>query len=540
MHTQFRLPLVLLLVGGAAGCLQQPTSGPPVIQTGPATRPAAPAEPQIKIPETNAAELPAETEVWTVVYMPDTDQQLQKVGYSRIAGRLYKEGDQQYAHQHGRSEITMLREGSTLTQQIDLQTWEDAGGRIVRFESRIGAGGPGDIVSSGRAGQGGMIVTTSTQGKAVKKFVAWPDQCGGFFAVENSLERNPLKAGESRTVPGLIPAFNLPGETILTALEEEEVDIRGLKQRLLKIKSEIKIPGVPEPIISYCWTNVRGETIKRFEPSFKQEDYRTTKEIALRKDDIGKIDLLEGTIVKLKGTLPETREKPLVHAEYIARMKDERLDGQFTTDEFQQVEKIDENSLRLKITQLDPTSKVDEKLRGEMPTAEELAPNSLIQSDDPAVIALAKSIVPEGIDDPIPVAILLEKGVRRHINKRNYGQAFATAAEVVRSHEGDCTEHAVLLAAVCRARKIPARVVLGLVYYPKQSGFAYHMWNEIWTGDRWLPLDATVAQGTVGADHIKLRHSSLHGETAYAVMLPLLQVVNRLELEVVSSSAAGR
>lgn len=526
---------LLIAAGFLVGCEQQPASFSPVGQTGPDVQSPAkiPAEPQI--PQVNAAELPAETEVWTVVYMPDKNEQLQKVGYSRIAGRLYKEGDNQYGHQHGRSEITMVREGSTLTQQIDLQSWDDSFGRIVRFESRIGTGGPGDIVSSGRVGQGGMIVTTSTQGKAIKKFVAWPERCGGFFAVENSLERNPLKAGETRTVPGLIPAFNLPGETTLTALEEEEVDIRGLTQRLLKIKNEIKIPGVPEPIISYCWTNARGETIKRFEPSFKQEDYRTTKEIALRKDDIGKIDLLEGTIVKLKGTLPDTREMPLAHAEYYARLKDDKLEGQFRTDEFQQVEKIDDHSLRLKITQVDPTKKVDEKLRGEQPTPEESAPNSLIQSDDPAVVELAKSIVPDSIDDPTIIALALETGVRRHITNSNYSRAFDTAAEVVRTKEGDCTECAVLLAAVCRAKKIPSRVVLGLVYYQKQSGFAYHMWNEVWTGDRWLPLDATVAQGTVGADHIKLRHSSLHGETAYAVMMSLLQVVNRLELEVVQT-----
>jgi hypothetical protein len=383
-----------------------------------------------------------------------------------------------------------------------------------------------------------MIVTTTTQGKEIKKFVAWPDPCGGFFAVENSLERNPLKAGETRVVPGLIPAFNVPGETTLTAEGEEEVDIRGLMQRLLKIKCVIKVPGASEPITSFCWTNSRGETIKRYEPSFKQEDYRTTKEIALRTDDIGKIDLLEGTIVKLKGTLPEARL--LEHAEYIARVKDDKLEAQFANDEFQQVEKIDDKSIRLKITQVDPTSKVDEKLRGPKPTVEESAPNSLIQSDDPAVVELAKSIIPDEIDDPVAIALALEKGVRRHITKRNYGVAFDTAAQVVRSQEGDCTEHAVLLAAVCRAKKIPARVVLGLVYYPKQSGFAYHMWNEVWTGDRWLPLDATIAQGAVGADHIKLRHGSLQGETAYAVMLPLLQVVNRLELEVVSSSAAGR
>ena len=67
--------------------------------------------------------------------------------------------------------------------------------------------------------------------------------------------------------------------------------------------------------------------------------------------------------------------------------------------------------------------------------------------------------------------------------------------EVARSLEGDCTEHAVLLAALCRARKIPARVAFGLVYYPPQKGFAYHMWNEVWIADRWIPLDATLGHG---------------------------------------------
>ena len=92
---------------------------------------------------------------------------------------------------------------------------------------------------------------------------------------------------------------------------------------------------------------------------------------------------------------------------------------------------------------------------------------------------------------------------------KNFSQAFATAAEVARSLEGDCTEHAVLLAALCRARKIPARVAFGLVYYPPQKGFAYHMWNEVWIADRWVPLDATLGLGGIGADHIKLGDSNL-------------------------------
>ena len=36
---------------------------------------------------------------------------------------------------------------------------------------------------------------------------------------------------------------------------------------------------------------------------------------------------------------------------------------------------------------------------------------------------------------------------------------------------GDCTEHAVLAAAMCRAVEVPSRVAIGLVYVEKESAF---------------------------------------------------------------------
>jgi transglutaminase/protease-like cytokinesis protein 3 len=111
----------------------------------------------------------------------------------------------------------------------------------------------------------------------------------------------------------------------------------------------------------------------------------------------------------------------------------------------------------------------------------------------------------------------------------------ATAAEVARSLEGDCTEHAMLLAALCRARQIPARVAIGLVYYPSAGGFAYHMWTEVWIKDRWIPLDATLGLGGIGGAHLKFAHSSMQGTGAYADLLPVVQALRRLNLEIVSS-----
>lgn len=51
----------------------------------------------------------------------------------------------------------------------------------------------------------------------------------------------------------------------------------------------------------------------------------------------------------------------------------------------------------------------------------------------------------------------------------------------------DCQIGSALLIALCRSRKIPARLVGG--YQALVSGFAPHFWSEIWLDGRWLPYD---------------------------------------------------
>jgi hypothetical protein len=103
---------------------------------------------------------------------------------------------------------------------------------------------------------------------------------------------------------------------------------------------------------------------------------------------------------------------------------------------------------------------------------------------------------------------------------------------VAESREGDCTEHAVLLAALLRALELPARVSIGLVYAPSEQGFAFHLWTEVYLNGRWLPLDGTLGRGGIGAAHLKLADSSLAGDNAYASFLPVAQVLGRLKIEV--------
>jgi transglutaminase-like putative cysteine protease len=93
-----------------------------------------------------------------------------------------------------------------------------------------------------------------------------------------------------------------------------------------------------------------------------------------------------------------------------------------------------------------------------------------------------------------------------------------------------------LLAALLRAKKIPARIASGLVYVETADGpmMGYHMWNEAYIGERWIPLDAVLGQGGIGAGHLKILESSLPDQNPYVALLPVLQVLGELKISSVT------
>lgn len=89
----------------------------------------------------------------------------------------------------------------------------------------------------------------------------------------------------------------------------------------------------------------------------------------------------------------------------------------------------------------------------------------------------------------------LETLVRDHIRSKNLNIGYASASDSARLREGDCTEHAVLLAALGRAIGIPTRVVNGLAYTEDFGGspsLVPHAWVAAWSGEQWLAYDAAL------------------------------------------------
>lgn len=127
-----------------------------------------------------------------------------------------------------------------------------------------------------------------------------------------------------------------------------------------------------------------------------------------------------------------------------------------------------------------------------------LKPSRYVESDDERVVALAREAVGDA-GDAATAAYRIEAFVRDYIDDKHLGVGYGSAAEVAESREGDCTEHAVLAAAMCRAAGIPAQVASGVAYIDRFDGREHvlgpHAWVRAYVGDRWIWLDAALPGG---------------------------------------------
>ncbi|MCP4290544.1 MAG: transglutaminase domain-containing protein [bacterium] len=133
-----------------------------------------------------------------------------------------------------------------------------------------------------------------------------------------------------------------------------------------------------------------------------------------------------------------------------------------------------------------------------------LQPSEMTESDYPPIVAKAEELT-LGSADSWEAACRLSKWVSTEIVYSIPGGG--TAKGVFEAMAGECGGHSVLLAAMCRAVGIPARMVWGVTYVPNKGGmFGQHGWNEIFMGEAgWIPVDSTGPEITfVDSGHIRL------------------------------------
>lgn len=170
------------------------------------------------------------------------------------------------------------------------------------------------------------------------------------------------------------------------------------------------------------------------------------------------------------------------------------------------------------------------------PAAETLQPNALVESADPELVSLARSIVGEE-RDAHRAALLLSAWVAEHL-ALDLGVVMAPSTELLRDRRATCVGYATLLAALARASGLPARIAMGLVYYGGIWGG--HAWTEIWIGDRWLPYDAAVYAPEVASATRLAAGASSFQDGGGELTARLGQLYGNVAIEIIEVETAGR
>ncbi|MEL7060971.1 MAG: transglutaminase domain-containing protein [Acidobacteriota bacterium] len=174
------------------------------------------------------------------------------------------------------------------------------------------------------------------------------------------------------------------------------------------------------------------------------------------------------------------------------------------------------------------------------PGPDALADSTLIDHRAPAVRDLARRR-PAPADARLPErAEHWRRVVAETLEEKNLDTLFARASAVAASGSGDCTEHAVLLAALLRADGVPARLAIGVVYAEafaeRPDVFAYHMWTQAYLDGAWRDLDATLS-ADVAFDATHLTFATTEAPAGGMPLAELVQVapwIGRTQLDVLS------
>ncbi len=465
-------------------------------------------------------------ESWQVIYIDG-----QRVGYGRVVVKQEKQGRTTIVKSDVEEHLTIRRFGQELKITSKTHTEETPDGQLLSYRYEMLNPPLQSSKSTGRIDGRFLTIETTIGGRKSTRKIDWDPTVKSPLYQDRLLREPPLKPGDKRSFKAFLPEAARVVEIKVDALDRRTAKLHdGSQQELLSVRiSQSLLPG----IFTRAFLNKEGESL-RSETSLlgmQMVTYSVPQEVALEEIKGAELDEAENSLVRV-ANLPvdlHGRKSAVYRVKTSGRDPSQIL----PSGETQTLKKISNNSVEVTVTSLAPPRNIQPSGRAQQ---KYLTDTAFLQVKDRRVRDHARKAA-AGSQDPGTVAVRMEKYVYRELKKKNFSTALASAAEVAKNMEGDCTEHACLLAAMLRAEKIPSRVVVGLVFAERFGAFGGHMWTEAWLDGMWIPLDATLGRGGIGAGHLRLADSDLadEGPAPVTAFVPLLNLMNDVEIEVVST-----
>ncbi len=517
----------LILLWGCLGGFPLSAGSAPTVETVAEQRPAKAVGAQIP---GEAAEEAAAAESWMGVYINGL-----KVGYSRtFEAKTMREGHEMVRF-FSESQIRMSRLGGDPIELTTIQeSWVDTEHRPLETIIRTKMSQTETVITA--------RVTPETvvfsMGEKVVREIPARERFYIDVPLEEILAAQGLRAGASYTFKLLDPVAYALSECRFFIRGEEDILILGEKKRLWHVTTEVDslIPMTLEE-----WMDAGGTVYK----TVTQAGFLTT--VALRMDrekaleaSTDNFDIAFSSLIPSNVILPDPRQVRRLRLKLSGPDMSRLLDLPWDGRRQRMVEQgpdyvIVETVARIFREEDSPRLPLPE--HGEQAA---LAATIFCQSDDTDIRRQSQEIVGEE-RNAWRAAKRIAEWISREMTP-NYDVGFASAREIMRNREGDCSEHSVLFVALCRAAGIPARAAVGLMY--GDGIFAYHMWPEVFVGEwvaldpKWLARDPDTREYFTDATHLKFGHSNLDADIFREMATAISEIIGKLKLEVLEPTSS--
>jgi transglutaminase-like putative cysteine protease len=483
-------------------------------------RPAAAAEPQGKLVE----------DLWDVAYLDG-----QKAGYFHTTVREIERDGQKLLRGNVVLDLNIQRYKALANLHMESGTEETPSGEVTRVSMRQVLDKNHEIVLTGTVEDGQLHIVVPGQ---MDKRVPWNKDVIGLDRQERIFHDRKVKPGDRFSYLSYEPIISCVVTVRAIVKDPEEVEVLGVKKRLLRVETapdkvevsgnSVQLPGMVlwldkdlYPARSQVEMPGIGKTIL----------YRTTRAVAtapgaaaFRLPDLGL-----NALIPLARTVPNpylTRS-----AVYRITLKDDDDPKTALADDDQQrIAKVDGNTLEIHVR---PRRLPRALAESKSPGAEYLQSSYFLNSDDARVRELARRAVGRE-KDPWKQALAIERFVHGSMTS-DATTAFTTTDQIARELKGDCRQHAMLAAAMCRAVGVPSRTAVGLLYVndaERGPVMGFHMWTEVWVRGQWLGIDAVLGKGGLDAMHLKVTDASWHDVQSLKPLLPVSRVLGKMSIQI--------
>ena len=400
-------------------------------------------------------------------------------------------------------QITLSRTGIPVSVQTKSVSFETTDGKPVGFELEQTLGLIATKTTATIDEQGKLIVNTGQEPIESQ----WPNGAIMNEGMRLLLIKHGLKEGTSYTAKIFEPSTMQAIDVQIEVGSKQNVDLLGRIVALTEVVSTANLPQLG----SITSTEYYDDDL-RLQKSIMPIMGMTIEQVACTKEfALGEIDVLE-VVEKmfLASPQPLKNVNSAQSISYQLNRTDETAEFIIPSNDNQKVQKLSDGNVIITVEPVVASAGIDFPYKGnDAAILEAIEPTRFLQSNDEQIVKLAQKAIGK-TKDAAEAAKKIEAFVAGYINNTSLSVGYASASEVAQSKQGDCTEFAVLTAALCRALGIPAQVVAGIAYvddFAGMRGFGGHAWTQVYIGGKWIGLDAAfkgTGRGGYDAGHIAL------------------------------------